>query len=150
MDASKDFVELQQEELNVADIINLVVAPNCGAVSNFIGITRDNFDDKKVLRLEYEAYEPMALKEMNAICSKIRSQWNVHHIAIYHRLGEVPVTKASVVIAVSSAHREESLKAVEYAINSLKASVPIWKKEVYDTQEAQWKENKECAWSNSK
>lgn len=100
--------------------------------------------------MEYEAYEPMALKEMNNICSKIRSQWKVHHIAIYHRLGEVPVSEASIVIAISSPHREESLKAVEYAINSLKASVPIWKKEVYDTQESQWKENKECAWSNSK
>ena len=87
---------------------------------------------------------------MKNICSKIRSQWNVYHIAIYHRLGEVPVSKASVVIAISSPHREESLKAIEYAINSLKASVPIWKKEVYDTQEVQWKENKECTWSNSK
>lgn len=98
----------------------------------------------------YEAYEPMALKEMNNICAQIRSLWNVHHIAIYHRLGEVPVSKMSVVIAISSPHREESLKAVEYAINALKASVPIWKKEVYDTQETQWKENRECTWSNSK
>ena len=150
MGTAKDIVKLQQEELNVGHIIDLVTAPNCGAVSSFVGTTRDNFDNKKVLRLEYEAYEPMALKEMKSICSKIRSQWNVYHIAIYHRLGEVPVSKASVVIAISSPHREESLKAIEYAINSLKASVPIWKKEVYDTQEVQWKENKECTWSNSK
>ncbi|XP_060826551.1 molybdopterin synthase catalytic subunit [Bombus pascuorum] len=148
MGTAKDIVKLQQEELNVGHIIDLVTAPNCGAVSSFVGTTRDNFDNKKVLRLEYEAYEPMALKEMKSICSKIRSQWNVYHIAIYHRLGEVPVSKASVVIAISSPHREESLKAIEYAINSLKASVPIWKKEVYDTQEVQWKENKECTWSN--
>ncbi|XP_043793174.1 molybdopterin synthase catalytic subunit isoform X2 [Apis laboriosa] len=148
MDTTKNIVKLQQEELNIEYIIDLVTASNCGAISNFIGITRDNFDNKKVLKLEYEAYEPMALKEMNNICSKIRSQWNVHHIAIYHRLGEVPVSKASVVIAISSPHREESLKAVEYAINALKSSVPIWKKEIYDTQEMQWKENKECAWSN--
>ncbi|KAK9299711.1 hypothetical protein QLX08_007342 [Tetragonisca angustula] len=149
MATAKNIVKLQQEKLNVGHIIGLVTAPNCGAISNFIGTTRDNFDNKKVLKLEYEAYEPMALKEMNNICSKIRSQWKVHHIAIYHRLGEVPVSEASIVIAISSPHREESLKAVEYAINSLKASVPIWKKEVYDTQESQWKENKECAWSNN-
>ncbi|CAK9808851.1 Molybdopterin synthase catalytic subunit [Anthophora plagiata] len=148
MATPKDVVKLQQEELNFGEIIDLVTSPNCGAISNFIGTTRDNFDNKKVLKLEYEAYEPMAYKEMNNICSKIRSQWNVHHIAIYHRLGEVPVSKASVMIAISSPHREESLKAVEYAINALKASVPIWKKEVYNTQDAQWKENRECAWSN--
>ncbi|XP_076283414.1 molybdenum cofactor synthesis 2B isoform X1 [Lasioglossum baleicum] len=148
MGVPDDIVKLQHEELNIGEIINLAVSPNCGAISNFIGITRDNFENKNVLKLEYEAYEPMALKEMKSICTKIRSQWNVHHVVIYHRLGEVPVSKASVVIAISSPHREESLRAVEYAINTLKASVPIWKKEVYDTHETQWKENRECAWSN--
>lgn len=92
----------------------------------------------------------MALKEMINICTKIRAQWNVEGIAIYHRIGEVPISKASVVIAVSSPHREESLKAVEYAINTLKTLVPIWKKEVYEIGETQWKENKECTWINSK
>ena len=100
--------------------------------------------------MEYEAYEPMALKEMYKLCSNIRSQWNVHNIAIHHRLGEVPVKEASVVIAVSSPHRKESLRAVEYAIDALKASVPIWKKEIYDNNTADWKENKECSWTNCK
>jgi len=84
------------------------------------------------------------------ICAKIRLQWNIEGIAIYHRIGEVPISEASIVIAVSSSHREESLRAVEYAINTLKASVPIWKKEVYETGETQWKENKECTWIDSK
>ncbi|XP_047353890.1 molybdopterin synthase catalytic subunit-like isoform X1 [Vespa velutina] len=150
MGTGKDFVRLEQKVLNVGEIVNLIVSPKCGAISTFIGTTRDNFENKKVIKLEYEAYEPMALKEMNNICAKIRSQWNIEHIAIYHRLGEVPVTEASVVIAVSSPHRQESLRAVEYAINTLKASVPIWKKEIYDIEEPKWKENKECIWSNSK
>ncbi|XP_050461333.1 molybdopterin synthase catalytic subunit [Cataglyphis hispanica] len=149
METSKNFVKLQQEELNIAEIIDLVTFPNCGAISNFIGITRDYFENKKVVRLEYEAYESMALKEMINICTKIRAQWNVEGIAIYHRIGEVPISKASVVIAVSSPHREESLKAVEYAINTLKTLVPIWKKEVYEIGETQWKENKECTWINT-
>lgn len=100
--------------------------------------------------MEYEAYEKMALKEMNNICEKIRSKWNLEYIVIYHRLGEVPVSEASVVIAISSPHRKESLKAVEYAIELLKSSVPIWKKEVYDSNESEWKENKECPWSSCK
>jgi len=150
METPKNFVKLQREELNVAEIMELVTFPNCGAISNFIGITRDNFENKKVIKLEYEAYESMALKEMTNICKKIRLQWNVEAVAIHHRIGEVPISKASVIIAVSSPHREESLKAVEYAINMLKTSVPIWKKEVYETGETQWKENKECKWTNSK
>ncbi|KYN28718.1 Molybdopterin synthase catalytic subunit [Trachymyrmex cornetzi] len=149
MEILKNFVKLQQEELNIIEIMELVTFPNCGAISNFIGVTRDNFENKKVIKLEYEAYESMALKEMTNICNKIRSQWNVEGIAIYHRIGEVPISKASVVIAVSSPHREQSLKAVEYAINALKASVPIWKKEVYETGEPQWKQNKECKWINT-
>lgn len=148
METSKNFVKLQKEELNVAEIMELVTFPNCGAISNFIGITRDNFENKKVIKLEYEAYESMALNEMLNICTKIRSQWNVEGIAIYHRTGEVPISKASVVIAISSPHREESLKAVEYAIDTLKASVPIWKKEIYETGDSQWKKNKEYTWTD--
>ncbi|KAL0114442.1 hypothetical protein PUN28_011596 [Cardiocondyla obscurior] len=142
-ETQKNFIKLQQEELNVTEIIQLVTFSNCGAISSFIGTTRDNFEGKNVMKLEYEAYESMALKEMLNICHKIRSKWNVEGIAIYHRIGEVPISKASVVIAVSSSHREESMRAVEFAINTLKKTVPIWKKEIYETGESQWKENKE-------
>ena len=92
----------------------------------------------------------MAIKEMKNLCAKVRSQWEVDRIAIFHRLGEVPVSEASVVIAISSAHRKESLEAVSNAIDMLKASVPIWKKEIYAKEEAKWKENKECSWSSCK
>ncbi|XP_012256802.2 molybdopterin synthase catalytic subunit-like isoform X2 [Athalia rosae] len=147
MDGTKDVVRLQTERLSIEQIVNLVTAPNCGAISTFIGITRDNFEEKKVIKLEYEAYEPMALKELQNVCSKVRSQWDVERIAIFHRLGVVPVTEASVVIAISSPHRQESLQATQLAIDMLKSSVPIWKKEIYDTNESEWKQNKECSWS---
>ncbi|KAJ0173474.1 hypothetical protein K1T71_010623 [Dendrolimus kikuchii] len=118
---------------------------SCGAVSIFVGTTRDNFEGKKVLRLEYEAYEPMALKAMKIICDDVRKKWPaVHSIAMYHRLGNVPCREASVVIAVSSPHRRESLDAVSYCIDQLKAVVPIWKKEVYEGEAPVWKENVEC------
>lgn len=87
---------------------------------------------------------------MHKLCTKIRAQWNVENIAIYHRLGQVPVKEASVVIAVSSPHRQESLRAVEYAIDTLKATVPIWKKEIYENETAVWKENKECLWTENR
>ncbi|ODN01401.1 Molybdopterin synthase catalytic subunit [Orchesella cincta] len=138
------------------EILNLVTSPKCGAISTFIGITRDNFEDKKVLKLEYEAYEPMAILEMKKICCTIREKWPVEHIAIYHRLGVVPVSEASVYVAISSEHRQESLDAVSFTINALKATVPIWKKEIYESKggdetvpDAVWKANSECFWSQN-
>lgn len=100
--------------------------------------------------LKYEAYEKMANKMLAKICDDIREKWsNVKHIALYHRLGFVPIKESSVVIAISSPHRQDSLEAVQYAIDELKRSVPIWKKEIYGGKHegaAIWKANKECDW----
>lgn len=100
-----------------------------------------------MLSLEYEAYEPMAMKQIELICEGLRRQWpDIVNIAICHRLGLVAVREASVVIAISSPHRKTSLDAVEVAIDELKKRVPIWKKEIYIGDESTWKENKECQW----
>ncbi|XP_053613395.1 molybdopterin synthase catalytic subunit [Plodia interpunctella] len=140
-----DHLKLTVDVLSVDVISDLVLDNTCGAVSIFVGTTRDNFEGKKVVRLEYEAYESMALKAMKSICEEVRGKWPaVHSIAIYHRLGEVPCREASVVIAVSSPHRRDSLDAVSHCIDQLKATVPIWKKEVYEGAAPEWKENKEC------
>ncbi|XP_017666715.1 PREDICTED: molybdopterin synthase catalytic subunit isoform X1 [Lepidothrix coronata] len=128
-DVPKDFIKLKSAKLSVDEVSELVVSPYCGAVSLFIGTTRNNFEGKKVIHLEYEAYTSMAETEIKKICRDVRQKWpSVKHIAVYHRLGVVPITEASVIIAVSSPHRAESLEAVMYCINTLKASVPIWKK----------------------
>ncbi|XP_054666521.1 molybdopterin synthase catalytic subunit isoform X1 [Grus americana] len=128
-DVPKDFIKLKSEKLSVDEVSELVISPYCGAVSVFIGTTRNNFEGKKVIHLEYEAYTSMAETEIKKICRDVRQKWpSVKHIAVHHRLGVVPITEASVIIAVSSPHRAESLEAVTYCINTLKASVPIWKK----------------------
>lgn len=104
----------------------------------------------QVVSLEYEAYEPMALKSLGNICTQIREKWEaVHSIAIYHRIGLVPVKEASVIIAVSSAHRQASLEATAFAIEALKKDVPIWKKEQYSDAEPTWKANAECNWGKN-
>jgi len=141
-------LKLTHEKLDLEFIQNLVLDESCGAVSLFVGTTRDNFENKKVIKLEYEAYDTMAIKAKTKICDEMRAKWNeIKHIAIYHRLGVVPVKESSVIIAVSSPHRITSLEAVHYAIDELKRSVPIWKKEVYEEQtEGTWKENRECYW----
>ncbi|MBZ3883941.1 Molybdopterin synthase catalytic subunit [Sciurus carolinensis] len=127
-ETSKDIIKFTAEKLSVDDVSQLVVSPLCGAISLFVGTTRNNFEGKKVISLEYEAYLPMAENEIRKICSDIRQKWPVKHIAVFHRLGLVPVSEASIIIAVSSAHRAASLEAVTYAIDTLKARVPIWKK----------------------
>jgi len=145
-----DNIQITNDRLDVNEIYSGVVANSIGAVSLFVGTTRDNFEGKKVIRLEYEAFSPMAEKELKKVCLGIRDKWKVENIAIYHRLGLVPVGEASVVIAISSTHRLESLEAVHHAIDSLKKSVPIWKKEIYDEGAEEWKTNNECPWAESR
>jgi molybdopterin synthase catalytic subunit len=148
MEAGRDIVQLTQEPLDVGAISASVTHPSTGATALFVGTTRDNFEGKQVVRLEYEAYEGMAKKQLSALCTELRARWpGIHSVAIHHRLGLVAVTEASVVIAVSSPHRAEALQAVDTCIERLKATAPIWKKEVYADGEAQWKANKECAWA---
>lgn len=135
---------LTESPLDVNAAFAFVTEPGTGATSIFVGTTRDNFEGKKVVKLEYEAYESMALKELNKLCTSVRENFSVNKILVHHRLGEVKVTEASVIIAISSPRRKEALQAVSYAIDKLKATVPIWKKEIYEDGTGQWKENKEC------
>ena len=101
-----DFIEITEEPLKVDEISAQVTDKCTGATSLFIGTTRDNFDGKKVIKLEYEAYTPMAKKKLKELCNRLRVKWeDLYHIAIYHRLGEVGPCEASVIIAISSAHR---------------------------------------------
>ncbi|KAK2871396.1 hypothetical protein QQF64_002567 [Cirrhinus molitorella] len=149
-DGGRDLITLTTDKLSADSVSHSVTCPSCGAVSLFIGTTRDNFEGKKVIQLEYEAYSPMAESELRKICSQIRTKWpSVRHINIQHRLGVVPITEASVIIGISSPHRSDSLEAVKYCINTLKATVPIWKKEIYESGEPCWKENKECLWADA-
>ncbi|XP_053557245.1 molybdopterin synthase catalytic subunit-like [Bombina bombina] len=150
-DEPQELIKITHDKLSADEVSQLVVSPYCGAISIFIGTTRNSFEGKKVIRLEYEAYTPMAEMEIKKIFSEIRKTWpTVKHLAVHHRLGLVPVTEASVIIAVSSPHRSDSLDAVKYCINTLKARVPIWKKEIYEEETYAWKENKECFWKEEK
>jgi len=95
-----------------------------------------------VLKLSYEAYGGMAEKEMMKICEKIREKWDVMHISMAHRIGEVGIRESSIIIAISSVHRKSGLEAVHFAIDQVKANVPVWKREWYEDGSV-WKENEE-------
>ena len=136
-------VYLSRDVLDYSSIINFVRTDKCGAISTFIGTTRDNFEDKSVTYLAYEAYDDMAMSEMLSICESIQRDYDgIHKIYIAHKIGECPVGDISVVIAVSSEHRKEGLAAVSFAIDELKKRVPIWKKEHYKEGDPLWKDNK--------
>lgn len=124
---------------------DFVVDGPCGAVSTFVGITRDNFQGKKVAKLSYEGYVPMAEKELIKLCRDACAKYNsVQKIAAVHILGDCPVGKASVILAASSPHRREAMHCTEYLIDELKRRIPIWKREVYEGDEGSvWKENAE-------
>ncbi|RHY33654.1 hypothetical protein DYB32_007970 [Aphanomyces invadans] len=139
-----DLIRVTEAVLDHDEAVAHVTHASAGGISSFIGTTRDTFQGKKVVHLEYEGYVPMAEKELRAICTSIRTSWpGVVGIALLHRLGVVAVKEASVVIAVSSPHRREALEAVAFAIDTLKARVPIWKLEKYEGDDRMWKENPE-------
>lgn len=141
---NKDLIEILENDnsIDFAKYMNVVSAPQAGAIATFAGTTRDTFEGKTVLELRYEAYIPMAIRCIKSLCSSARESWNLHSIAVAHQLGTVPVGETSVFVAVSSVHRADALEACRYLIDEIKATVPIWKKEVYSNGEV-WKENTE-------
>ena len=110
---------------------------SCGGTVSFVGTVRNETKGKKVLRLEFECYESMAVKEMKKIAEHCVNNLGVKHAVLHHRVGILSPGEAAVVIVVSSPHRDAAFKACEYAINTLKETVPIWKKEIFEDGE-QW------------
>lgn len=131
-------ISLTQYPIDLRATITTVVTPESGGIDVFIGTTRNHSDARTVTLLEYEAYEPMALQIMEKIVREAQTKWPIHEVAIVHRLGEVPVGEASVVIAVSGAHRNEAFEACRFLIDTLKREVPIWKREHFADGTNEW------------
>lgn len=124
-------IAIVESIISTNDVLNSVQDPAAGGINLFIGTTRNHSSGKNVLHLEYEAYQPMALLQMEAIAAHIKHSWQIKHLSIVHRIGRVEIGEASVVIAVSSVHRKEAFEACRHAIDVLKRDVPIWKKEFF-------------------
>jgi molybdopterin synthase catalytic subunit len=120
------------QPIDLDELVGFVTDPEAGAISTFIGTTRDNNEGRKVTGLDYEAYPEMAEKELARIGEQAKKQWPICRMAIVHRLGPVQIGQASVIIAVSSAHRDAAFAACRFAIEEIKKTVPIWKKEVFE------------------
>jgi molybdopterin synthase catalytic subunit len=123
-------VKLTREPIEHAQLTDAVRRSGCGAVVTFLGTVRDLTGDEVTVSLEYEAYPPMAERQMANIESDVRGRWPVGEVALVHRLGRLEVGEISVAVAVSAPHRADAFEACRHAIDRLKEVVPIWKKDL--------------------
>jgi molybdopterin synthase catalytic subunit len=130
--------ELVHRAIAVDRLLAAAARPDCGAIALFLGTTRDHHAGRSVVRLAYEAYEPMALAAMESIERAARERFAVAACRIVHRLGEVPPPEPSVAVVVTAAHRTPAFEACRWAMDELKRNVPIWKKERYADGGEDW------------
>ena len=128
-------IQLLDEPLDAQQCIQHVVDEGAGGINVFIGTVRNQTKGKKVIRLEFEAYRPMAIAEMRKIAEQIGERWPAEKVAIHHRVGILEPTDVAVIIAVSTPHRKNAFAACQFAIDTLKETVPIWKKEIFEDGE---------------
>jgi molybdopterin synthase catalytic subunit len=131
VDSPMDFCELTTKPLEITSIARRVVPPECGATVTLDGYVRRYTKGRQTLHLFYEAYEPMAIKEMQKLIEKAKQDFEISNVGIVHRLGKLEIGETSVVISVAAPHRKAAFAACEWLIRELKRTVPIWKKEVY-------------------
>jgi molybdopterin converting factor subunit 1 len=137
-----DFFELTTNPIDVGSVARRVVLPECGATVTLDGYAREWTRGRRTLYLVYEAYEPMARRELERLGTQAHERFDIAHIGIVHRTGRLEIGETSVVIAVSAPHRRAAFEACEWAIKELKRTVPIWKKEFFEDGEV-WVEGEE-------
>jgi molybdopterin synthase catalytic subunit len=129
------FIKLTEDQLSLDECYKFVQDNSCGGLALFVGTVRNNTKKKEVKALKFSAYEPMALKEMKLIARRALELFGIEKIAIHHAIGNLEIGEVPVIISVSSAHREAAFKACQFAIDTLKETVPIWKKEFFEDGE---------------
>lgn len=136
-----DRVQILNQSLTLEDVANVIGAAEAGGVAIFAGTTRaeTSSDGRSLVALDYEAYEEMAIAQMTALATRARERWPIISLALLHRVGRVNVGEASVIIAVACPHRGQVFDACRFLIDTLKAEVAIWKKEVWSDGSTSWK-----------
>ena len=124
-------IQIKDTPLSVEECRNELVDDRVGGEVLFVGKVRNHTQGKEVIRLDFEAYIPMAIKEMQKIAAQAIEQWPLNKVIIHHRVGQLEIGGIAVIIGVAAAHRKEAFAACEFAIDTLKESVPIWKKEIF-------------------
>jgi molybdopterin synthase catalytic subunit len=126
-------VAVTPDRLDLEPLLRLVAQTGGhGAITSFVGTVRDNNVNRRVTHLEYEAYEPLAVKALEQIVDETVAQWPGVRVAVHHRIGRLAIGEASIIIAAASAHRANAFAACRYVIERVKQIVPIWKHEFFD------------------
>lgn len=128
-------VALTTNPIDVASALNYLQSEQAGAVDLFLGVVRDNTQDRPVDRLDYEAYDRMAISEMQKIVDTAHERWPILRCVVVHRTGMLLVGEMAVLIGVATAHRADAFEACRYIIDTIKQTVPIWKKEIFTNGE---------------
>ena len=128
-------IKITAKPIDVQKVIETATSLGAGAINVFIGTIRDSAHNKKVVWLEYEAYESMAVAETRKIIDEAAAKWNLLGWAVSHRVGTLKPGEVAVVVAVSTKHRQQSFEACQFIIDRLKEKVPIFKKEVFEDGE---------------
>jgi len=133
------FVDVKETSLSIKNASDFVKHPEAGAVNIFVGTTRNHHGGKRVIELYYDCYRDMAIRELRRIAVHVLESYDLKRVWMVHRSGLVPVGEASIILAVSSAHRKDAFTATAEAMNLIKRDVPIWKKETFENKTV-WKE----------
>src|ERR1700712_1812038 len=128
-------VQISPTPLNIQSAIDWIQSPESGGIDVFIGTVGNATKGKAVVKLEFEAYEKMAVSELEKIADQASTKWPVQKILIHHRTGVLQIGEIPVIIAVAAAHRDAAFEACRYIIDTLKQTVPIWKKEIFEDGE---------------
>ena len=133
-------LSITADPIDMASVVRLAEAGEpagrFGAVTSFLGIVRGENPGRRLVELEYEAYEPLAIRAFEIISGEVAQHWPTIRLAVQHRIGRVPIGEASIVIAAASPHRAEAFQACRYVIERVKQIAPIWKREVFEGGEA--------------
>ena len=132
---SKTSIKITQEKLNLQECYDFVTDASCGGISAFVGTVRNDTKGKEVQQLDFSTYKPMAIKEMQKIADIALIKFPIEKIAIHHAEGMLQIGDVPVIITTSSKHRDAAFEACQYAIDTLKETVPIWKKEHFSDGE---------------
>jgi molybdopterin synthase catalytic subunit len=132
---SNTSIKITKEKLDLNECYQFVTDDRCGGISTFIGTVRNSTQNKEVTQLDFSTYKPMAIKEMQKIADQALKQFSIKKIAIHHAEGLLQIGDVPVIISVSAPHRKAAFDACEFAIDTLKETVPIWKKEHFSDGE---------------
>ena len=137
-------VSIIRDPIDIEALCRRAQHPQAGAVLIFCGNIRNHSEGRTVTMLEYEAHESMALRQMKAVLEAAKQRWPLHYVEVIHRLGKMSIKETSIAIAVSTSHRSDGYEASRYIIDTIKRSIPIWKKEHFTSGESAWSEGCEA------